>query len=250
MKKLLPIFTILAVLTSCADTYSIEGASTVAALDGSKLYLKVLKDNELTSIDSCEVIHGKFRFGGSLDTTRMGSLYMDDQNIMPVVVERGNINILIESTKQKVSGTVLNDRLYEFLEKHDRLTNQMNELDHRYGQMLLDGIDEAEIDKTLTAESQVIIQQEDSLVTDFVTSNFDNVLGPFVFVRMSSSIPQIEHILSKAPDSFKNLKAVDDFYKFVTGEGQKSVQPAAVPESGEIDDATIQNILNGNENAN
>jgi len=256
MNKLIPIFFLVAILTSCADSYVIEGSSTVPQLDGSKLYLKVLKGNELTSIDSCEVVHGKFRFNGSLDTTQMASLYMDDQNIMPLVVEKGNISILIESTKQKVSGTILNDRLYEFLEKHDRLTNQLNELDHRYGQMLLDGIDEAEIDKTLTAEGTVIMQQEDSLVTDFVTSNFDNVLGPFVFVRMSTSIPQIEHILSKAPESFKRLSTVDEFYKFVTGAGdvQNHEQPTSAPNGeapdGEIDDATIQNILNGNENAN
>jgi hypothetical protein len=251
MKKLLPIFIFLAALTSCADSYVIEGSSTVPQLDGSKLYLKVLKGNELTSIDSCEVVHGKFRFSGSMDTTQMASLYMDDQNIMPLVVEKGNINILIEGSKQKVSGTLLNDRLYEFLEKHDRLANQLEELDHRFGQMLLDGIDETEINKTLSAESDIIIQQEDSLVTDFVTSNFDNVLGPFVFVRMTSSIPQIEHILSKAPDTFKRLSAVDEFYKFVTGAGeaQNNEQPAATSGS-EIDDATIQNILNGNENAN
>lgn len=251
MKKLILITAFVAALTSCADSYVIEGSSSVPQLDGSKLYLKVIKDKELTSMDSCEVVHGKFRFSGSIDTTQMASLYMDDQNIMPLVVEKGNISILIESTKQKVSGTILNDRLYEFLEKHDRLTNQLNELDHRYGQMLLDGIDEAEIDKTLTAEGTVIMQQEDSLVTDFVTSNFDNVLGPFVFVRMTSSIPQIEHILSKAPDTFKRLSAVDEFYKFVTGAGeaQNNEQPAATSGS-EIDDTTIQNILNGNENAN
>jgi hypothetical protein len=251
MKKLLPIFIFLAALTSCADSYVIEGSSTVPQLDGSKLYLKVLKGNELTSIDSCEVVHGKFRFSGSMDTTQMASLYMDDQNIMPLVVEKGNINILIEGSKQKVSGTLLNDRLYEFLEKHDRLANQLEELDHRFGQMLLDGIDETEINKTLSAESDIIIQQEDSLVTDFVTSNFDNVLGPFVFVRMTSSIPQIEHILSKAPDTFKRLSAVDEFYKFVTGPGEaQNIEQPAATSGCEIDDATMQNILNGNENAN
>lgn len=218
MKKLILITAFVAVLTSCADSYVIEGSSSVPQLDGSKLYLKVIKDKELTNMDSCEVVHGKFRFSGSIDTTQMASLYMDDQSIMPLVVEKGHINIHIDNAQQKVSGTALNEKLYDFLEKHDRLNNQMRELDHRYSQMLLDGVDEDEINRTLTMESSVIVQQEDSLVSDFVVENFENVLGPFVFIQMSSSVPQIEHIMSKAPESFKRRADVEEFYKIATGD--------------------------------
>ena len=218
MKKLILISALTAILTSCADSYVIEGSSSVPQLDGSKLYLKVIKDKELTNIDSCEVVHGKFRFSGSIDTTQMASLFMDDESIMPLVVEKGHINIHIDNAQQKVSGTTLNEKLYEFLEKHDRLNNQMRELDHRYSQMLLDGIDEEDINRTLTAESAVIVQQEDSLVTNFVVDNFENVLGPFVFIQMSSSVPQIEHIMSKAPETFKQRADVEEFYKIATGD--------------------------------
>ena len=218
MKKLILISALTAILTSCADSYVIEGSSSVPQLDGSKLYLKVVKDKELTNIDSCEVVHGKFRFSGSIDTPQMASLFMDDESIMPLVVEKGHINIHIDNAQQKVSGTTLNEKLYEFLEKHDRLNNQMRELDHRYSQMLLDGIDEEDINRTLTAESAVIVQQEDSLVTNFVVDNFENVLGPFVFIQMSSSVPQIEHIMSKAPETFKQRADVEEFYKIATGD--------------------------------
>ena len=218
MKKLILISALTAILTSCADSYVIEGSSSVPQLDGSKLYLKVVKDKELTNIDSCEVVHGKFRFSGSIDTTQMASLFMDDESIMPLVVEKGHINIHIDNAQQKVSGTTLNEKLYEFLEKHDRLNNQMRELDHRYSQMLLDGIDEEDINRTLTAESAVIVQQEDSLVTNIVVDNFENVLGPFVFIQMSSSVPQIEHIMSKAPETFKQRADVEEFYKIATGD--------------------------------
>ena len=52
MKKLILITAFVAALTSCADSYVIEGSSSVPQLDGSKLYLKVIKDKELTSMDS------------------------------------------------------------------------------------------------------------------------------------------------------------------------------------------------------
>ena len=218
MKKLILITAFAAALTSCADSYVIEGSSSVSQLDGSKLYLKVIKDKELTSMDSCEVVHGKFRFSGSTDTTQMASLYMDDQSILPLVMEKGHISIHIDNAQQKVSGTALNEKLYDFLEKHDQLNNRMKELDHRYSQMLLDGVDEDEINRTLTAESAVIVRQEDSLVTNFVVDNFENVLGPFVVVQMSSSVPQIEHIMSKAPETFKRRADVEEFYKIATGD--------------------------------
>lgn len=220
MKNLTYLFLLVACLTSCgelSESYVIKGSSSVSQLDGRKMYLKVLKDKELTNFDSCEVVHGKFQFSGSLDTTTMmASLFMDDQSLMPVVIEKGDISVFIDNGKQKVSGTPLNDKLYGFMDQVTRLQNEMQELDHKYNQMLLDGIDEMEADRTVSKEIAAIMHQEDSLVTNFVTSNFDNLLAPFVFVQMASSIPQIEQIMTNAPDAFKNDPIVSDFYKNVT----------------------------------
>ena len=91
MNKIIYLFVIIAVLTSCAESYSIQGSSSVSSLDGSKLYLKTVKDQELKNMDSCDVVHGKFRFAGLLDTIRMASLFMDDESIMPIVLEEGEI---------------------------------------------------------------------------------------------------------------------------------------------------------------
>lgn len=249
MKKVLYLIACVAMFASCADQYNIQGSSSVSILDGSKLYLKVLKEKDLSDLDSCEVVHGQFHFAGLLDTTYMASLHIGEQSIMPLVVEKGNIVVRIDNALQKVSGTPLNDALYDFLDKHTRLQNQLQELDHRFSQMLLDGIEEDEIDRILSAEAAVIAQQEDSLVSDFVVANFENVLGPFVFIQMSSSVPQVEYIMSKAPESFKRIGSVAEFYKYVTNTGDThKTELSASVNNGEIDDATIQDILNGNDN--
>ena len=110
------VFVLSATLVSCADSYSIQGSSSVSSLDGSKLYLKTLKDQELKNLDSCDVVHGKFRFAGLIDTVKMANLYMDDEPLgLPVVVEKGEIEIRIDNTGRKVSGSPLNDKLYEFI---------------------------------------------------------------------------------------------------------------------------------------
>ena len=118
-------------LVSCAESYSVHGASSVSALDGSKLYLKTIKNNEVKNLDSCEVVHGQFRFAGLLDTVCMANLFMDDESIMPVVLEKGEISIKIDNASQIVSGTPFNDKLYEFIDFHNQLDNQMGELSHK-----------------------------------------------------------------------------------------------------------------------
>jgi hypothetical protein len=219
MNKILYMFFVVAAMSSCASSYNVQGTSSVSALDGSKLYLKALKGGEVKNIDSCDVVHGDFHFAGLLDTVRMANLFMGDESIMPVVLEEGDITIKIDNASQSVSGTPLNDSLYKFIDKHNQLSNRMNELSHRQSQMLLDGIDEEEIDRKLSAEANAIAAEEDELVTKFVINNFDNVLGPGVFMMITSQYrfpvltPQIEDIMSKATEHFKNDPYVKDYYK-------------------------------------
>ena len=219
MNKILPAFVLAVVLTSCASSYNVQGSSSVSALDGSKLYLRALKGGEVKNIDSCDVVHGEFHFTGLLDTVRMANLFMDDESLMPIVLEEGEIVVNIDNAAQKVGGTPLNDSLYKFIDKHNQLSNRMNELSHRQSQMLLDGVDENVINQQLSLEADQISQEEDDLVTKFIVANFDNVLGPGVFMMITSQYrfpiltPQIEDIMSKATQKFKNDPYVKDYYQ-------------------------------------
>ena len=218
-KSLLYLLVVMGALTSCAESYSVQGTSSIAALDGSKLYLKAVKSGDLKNIDSCDVVHGQFRFQGLLDTVRIVSLFMDEESIMPVVLEKGEISIRIDNSERRVSGTPLNEELYEFLNRHDQLDNELNELSHRQSQMLLEGEDEEVINQHISLEAARIAQQEDSLVTHFIIDNFDNVLGPGVFMMLTGSYPypvltpQIEDIMSKATPKFKNDPYVKEYYQ-------------------------------------
>jgi hypothetical protein len=236
-KRLLYVLIAVSMLTSCAENYSVQGTSSIAALDGSKLYLKAIKSGELKNIDSCDVVHGQFHFNGLLDTVRMTTLFMDDEGIMPVVLEKGDISIRIDNASRRVSGTPLNEELYEFLNRHDQLDNEMSELTHRHSQMLLEGEDEDVINEKLSLEAARIAQQEDSLVTNFIIENFDNVLGPGVFMMITNSYPypvltpQIEDIMSKATAKFKNDPYVKEYYQ--------TANEIQARENGLVDDGTL-----------
>lgn len=249
--KILPATLLIAAastLSSCSTTYSVQGSSTISSLDGSKLYLKAIKDNEFKSLDSCEVLHGQFEFRGALDTVRMANLFMDDESIMPLVLEEGEITVKLDNANQSVGGTPMNELLYDFIERHRQLDNQMAELYHQQSRMMLDGIDEATISSQLNAEAARIAQEEDELVTNFITENFDNVLGPGVFMLLTSGYkypiltPQIEHIMSKATDKFKCDPYVNDYYTTAT-ENERRLQGLDNPV--DIDDNSTNDTIGG-----
>jgi hypothetical protein len=206
-------------LASCANTYNIQGSSNVSTLDGRMLYLKILKDNDFKKIDSCDVVHGQFHFTGSFDSVRMASIFMDDESVLPLVLESGDISILFDNTQQTVSGTPLNDELFRFFSRWNQLRSEQLELVHRHDQAIMNGSDMAQVVNELNAESIRLSAQEDSLVTTFVTENFDNVLGPGVFMmvtvgnRYPQLTPWIEDIMSKATDNFKNDAYVKNYYE-------------------------------------
>lgn len=235
MHKILLAFATMALMASCANSYNVQGSSSISSLDGSKLYLKAVKNNELKSIDSCDIVHGQFHFSGILDTVRMANLFMDDQSIMPVVLEEGEIVIKLDNAAQSVGGTPLNDKLYKFIDKHKQLDNRMSELSHRQSQMMLEGVDELTINEKLNAEAEKIAAEEDKLVTSFIVENFDNVLGPGVFMMITSGFnvpvltPQIEDIMSKATDKFKNDPYVKEYYQ-VASENMAKMQGLDEPQ--------------------
>ena len=197
-------------LASCTNKYKIEGTSSVNSLDGKMLYLKSLRDGEWVKLDSAEVAHGLFSMKGKVDSVQMVTLYMDDESIMPIVLENGKIKVNISNSDIKAVGTPLNTALYEFIEKRNRLEESIGELEQKETRMVMDGGDLDEIHSQLAVEG-------DSLMKAFISTNYENVLGPNVFIMLCSSLPypimtpQIDDIIKDAPYSFKSNKLVREF---------------------------------------
>jgi hypothetical protein len=220
---------ILLALTSCSKSYKITGVSSVSSLDGKKLFLKVAKDGQWVAVDSAEVVHGEFTMKGSVDSVQMVSLFMDDENIMPMVLEGGNIDINISNTKLTVKGTPLNDKLYAFVDKKASMDAKIEDLSHKEAKMILNGVDPAEISQILTKESDQLNNEMNAYVKSFIAENYENVLGPGVFLMMSSNFPYplmtpaMEEIVKNSPDKFKNNPLIKE-YVSKAHENMQSIQ--------------------------
>jgi len=218
MNKLLPFLSLLIVFTSCGKQYKIEGSSSINRLDGKMLFIKTLGQNgEWAVVDSAEIIHGMFSMKGKVDTVLFASLFMNDDNIMPLVVESGNIKVSIAYDKMKASGTPMNNALYEFIDKKSDLDMRIEELESKEARMMMDGVGLKEIYEQINKEGESLSKESNEYVKKFISDNYETILGPNVFVMLCSSLPypvitpQIEYILKDAPYDFKSHRLVKEF---------------------------------------
>lgn len=217
VNRILPLLLLLVFFTSCARKYKVEGSSSVTSLDGKMLFLKTLQNGQWVAVDSAEVIHGLFSMKGPVDSVMMVTLYMDDEGIMPLVLEDGKIEVSISNTQLAAKGTLLNDRLYEFIEKRNALELQIEELDRKEARMVLDGANLEDVHKELAKEGETLVEEMNNYVKQFIIDNNENVLGPSVFMMMCSTLPypvmtpQIEDIMRTAPLAFKQNQLIKEF---------------------------------------
>lgn len=217
VNKILPFLLFLPFLASCTSKYKIEGTSSVNSLDGKMLYLKSLRDGEWVKLDSAEMVHGLFSMKGKMDSVQMVTLYMDDESIMPIVLESGKITVTISNTDIKAVGTPLNTALYDFIAKKNAMEENIGELEQRETRMVMEGADLDEIHSQLIMEGDSLLKEMNQYVKTFISNNYENVLGPSVFMMLCSSLPypimtpQIDDIIKDAPYSFKSNKLVKEF---------------------------------------
>lgn len=204
-------------LTSCAKGYRVEGKSSVTSLDGKKLYLKALQDGDWMVVDSAEMLHGCFKMKGTVDSVRMVTLYMDEEGLMPLVLEDGKIKVNISNTQLRAEGTPLNDLLYEFIDKRNDMERAINEVERKEARLVLDGVCLDDIHDRLQHKVDSMALAMEAYVKSFITANYENVLGSSIFMMMCSTLPYpvmtptIEDILKDAPLTFKQNPLVKDY---------------------------------------
>lgn len=218
MGKIFSLLSTLFLLCACADQYNIAGNSSVPMLDGRMLYLRVSPDGmvpqvaesgyESICLDSCKVVHGRFTFEGDVDSAMMAMLYTGDQIVMPMVLENGNLSVQVDNVEQNVSGGPLNEKLYKFFQKKNRIENEMWELQQKIIAMMRSGETPEAIDKKVSKKAQELTKRAEDLETKFVMENYTNVLGPGFFMLLCSQYPtpimtdQIRKIVKSAPTEF------------------------------------------------
>jgi hypothetical protein len=219
-------------MTSCAGEYAIQGSSSVSRLDGKMLFVKVPRDGKMVSVDSAEVVHGVFTMKGTADSACLAALYMDDESIMPFVIEKGSIAINISNARITVTGTPLNDKLNDFVAQKNSIDDRADALERSESRMIMDGVPEDEIERTLATEREKLSDELNKLVKNFIADNYCNPLGPGVFMMWCNNFPYplmtplVQEIVDGAPEKFTGNPMVKEYLQMAKANMEKlSVAP-------------------------
>lgn len=202
---------------SCSKKYKIEGNTSLSRLDGKMLYIKVPLHGQWVKIDSAEVVHGLFEMEGMVDSVVLASLYMDDDCIMPLVIEEGNIDVKIDNAGVTVKGSPLNNCFNDFIIQKNALDDRAYEVEHMESQMIMNGDNPAFIHSEIEKKRTALSEEMNKLAKDFIQDNYENVLGPGVFIMICNGLPYpiltpaLEEIVNEAPESFKNNAMVKEY---------------------------------------
>ena len=252
MRQIYFLFLLLIGLTACSSQYNIDGNSSLACLDGKKLYLRVPSNKGETvksvNLDSCVVVHGRFSFGGTIDSIALAEIYVGDQHLMPVVLEGGQLLLQVDNYAQTITGGPLNDRLSEFMSQRARYDNELWELDRTANRMIFSGMSMPAVIEKLEPKRHALLEKIEKLEVKFVLENANNVLGEGYFLMPTEQQPfpvmtkQLQEIVEKAPASFRKHPLIRH-YLFAAGYLPAAMDKPQTAKMGEENSKAMKKAL-------
>lgn len=206
-------------LASCHH-YSLEGTVSAYGYEGHSLSLVEFKQDGVVVHDSCVVNHGRFAMNGSVDSTRFVLLCKDGEPVIPMYMEKGNINVNITCTEMTVSGTRQNDLFYSFLKEKNAIDSRYDEMQQKSIQLAQSGMVNRNEIKAVRDSIGIIISECENLIYGFVSSNYSEqaaigVFSMLLFGAPNEVSPLINRILQTAPESFFAEPAVSEYVRRV-----------------------------------
>ncbi|MDO4715116.1 MAG: DUF4369 domain-containing protein [Bacteroidales bacterium] len=203
---------VLALTTSCAESYHIVGST---AIEGGR-HVQLRQRMPAVAIAQANIIHGRFELEGIFDSVAIVDLYVDGQHIIPIVIERELCSIHIAPTEQQVTGGLLNTKLSNFIKKKRHLYHRIAVLREKLNTLEIQGLYDTPDYHSYTYDINRLLRQLQDLQVTFVVKNQTNILGPYYFASILSShcdlhdnqMPLLRQILRKTSPHFRNLPAV------------------------------------------
>ena len=205
---------------ACSHHYNISGDLSQGVVRAEKLYLAVVDDdNRRVYLDSCEIVHGQFSFAGQVDSIVLGHLDVDGSTMMPVVIERGEVDISVGVLGTGITGGDLNRKLSEYYRALNRIQQEWASLYQRRVKMMRSGLPSTKEFEQIALIEDSLNRATEHLQTQFILENTHNVLGPGIFMMICDQYPlpiltpQLRTILEQAPPMFLTHPRVSRFIR-------------------------------------
>lgn len=209
MKKIF--FTLLAMplFFACApaDSYKISGEYANAP-EGSKVYLAELTHESINYIDSADVENGHFEMSGAQEIPAVRFLFYKlnsgGDDIVPMVLENGNIRVKIENGAI-VSGTELNNAIQAYKNEFDAVTSSAEAI---YRAARTPEYATPEKRDSLQAETDNIVKRLSETIITHIRKNIENPIGSFLISTSGQMCdPEaIYNIVDSVPEIYRDKR--------------------------------------------
>ena len=101
--------------------------------------------------------------------------------------------------------------------KKNSLDDRAYEVERQESRMIMDGKDSETIHREITRLRKEVNDEMNALAKEFIQANYENVLGPGVFIMICNAFPYpmltplLEEIVDQAPESFKNNPMIKEY---------------------------------------
>ena len=211
MRNVLTILVFVLTVLSCQsakDEYSIKG--TIAGVETGKVYLLKLVGEQPQSIDTADVVGGKFTFKGKMVTPDIRLLRLNDQDYFAQFF-LDNANITVTAKKDslrstKITGSPTQDIFKTYIAEMEKLNKEVLALQGKYQNAMTTG-NTSEADKA-KIDYQAIIDNNKVYTKNFVKEHSNSVVSAYITLFQLADqidVAELDSLASKfAPELSKS----------------------------------------------
>lgn len=196
------------------NRYTLKGTISCDYYDGDTVFLRQYSNDTLLNVASAVIKDGGFEFEGEASDPYVGGLYVSEVLIMPLVVEKGVIDVVLSDEDATVKGTSLNDAMLEYLDRMDGYKKEVADVSRMKARLIMDGVDADEADRVVEQAFVRLNVEMEVYINNFIKNHYNDIVGPFVFRQwyghmlypMSSS--KAKELIENAPDFFRQHEYV------------------------------------------
>jgi thiol-disulfide isomerase/thioredoxin len=223
MRNLLAILVLTLTVLSCntaKDEFSIKG--TIAGVETGKVYLEKIVNGHPQSIDTADVVDGKFTFKGKMATPDIRILRLNEQDYFATLFI-DNSSIKVTASKDslrstKITGSPTHDIFQLYLSELERMNKDVMKLQGKYQTAMTSGnADEAkkaEIDYSAMMDNMKVFTK------NFVKEHNSSVVSAYIaLVQLSNQIEgaELESIVANYPAEISNSEYVVKLKEIAAG---------------------------------
>ncbi|HZL09794.1 MAG TPA: TlpA disulfide reductase family protein [Prolixibacteraceae bacterium] len=232
MRNLITILVFVLAISSCQtakDKFAINGS--VAGVETGKVYLQKLVDGKPQSVDTTDVVDGKFTFKGKMEMPDIRFLRLNEKDYFAQFF-LDNANITVKANKDslrntKITGSPTQDIFQIYISEMEKLNKDVIALQQSYQTAMSTGnTNEAEKAKI---DYQAMIDNNKVYTKNFVKEHSNSVVSAYIaMVQLASQVDgaELDSIVSRFSPEVSNSEYVVKLKEIV--EEQKKTSIGAV----------------------